>query len=130
MVGEADDDPRAAGRALLIMEVIDARDADVSSGRGVDARDSVRTSASPAASRCAVPFSNYSSAKLAVPRPGLRIADTWRRLAVQDVQPATVLIIGDARREFSTDSERQSFELYRDNEGYSGGCIEVQGYYG
>ena len=39
MVGEADDDPRAAGRALLIMEVIDAGDADVSSGRGVDARD-------------------------------------------------------------------------------------------
>jgi hypothetical protein len=25
------------------------------------------------------------------------------------------LIIGDARREFSTDSERQSFELYRNN---------------
>jgi hypothetical protein len=37
MVSEAGDDPRAAGRALL-MQVINAGDADVGSGGGVDAR--------------------------------------------------------------------------------------------
>jgi hypothetical protein len=36
MVGEASDDPRAVGRAPL-MQVIDAGDADVGSGGGVDA---------------------------------------------------------------------------------------------
>jgi hypothetical protein len=36
MVSEAGDDPRAAGRALL-MQVINAGDADVGSGGGVDA---------------------------------------------------------------------------------------------
>src|ERR1700685_1406475 len=36
MVSESGDDPRAAGRALL-MQVIDAGDADVDSGGGVDA---------------------------------------------------------------------------------------------
>ena len=37
MVGEAGDDPDAAGRAPL-MQVIDAGDAEVGSGGGVDAR--------------------------------------------------------------------------------------------
>ena len=36
MVGESGDDPRAAGRALL-MQLVDAGDADVGSSGGVDA---------------------------------------------------------------------------------------------
>jgi hypothetical protein len=36
VIGKAGDDPRAAGRALLV-EVIDAGDVDVGSGGGVDA---------------------------------------------------------------------------------------------